>query len=61
MEELYTSNLISHLNIYHPLKHEEFRKLNAESQHFASTRNKGTDSKLQLLIVDSIKATQKYD
>ena len=56
-----TSNLISHLKTHYPLKHEEFRKLNAESQHSASKRNKGTDSKSQVSILDSIKVTQKYD
>ena len=56
-----TSNLISHLKTHHPLKHEEFRKLNAESQLSSSTRNKGSDGKSQVSIVDSIKATQKYD
>ena len=55
-----TSNLISHLKIHHLLKHEEFQKLNAESQHSTTTRNK-TDGKSQVSIVDSIKATQKYD
>lgn len=55
-----TSNLISHLKIHHPLKHEEFRKLNAESQHSTTARSK-TDGKPQTSIVDSIKATQKYD
>ena len=56
-----TSNLISHLMTHHPLKHEEFRKLNTESQYSASTRNKATDSKSQISILDSIKVTQKYD
>ena len=56
-----TSNLISDLKTHHPLKHEEFRKLNAESQLSSSTRNKGSDGKSQVSIVDSIKATQKYD
>ena len=54
------SNLISHLKIHHLLKHEEFQKLNAKSQHSTTTRNK-TDSKSQVSIVDSMKATQKYD
>ena len=49
------------MKTHHPLKHEGFRKLNAESQLSSSTRNKGTDGKLQVSIVDSIKATQKYD
>ena len=55
-----TSNLISYLKIYHPLKHEEFQKLNAESQHSTTTKYK-TDGKSQASIIDSIKATQKYD
>ena len=52
-----TSNLTSHLKTHHPLKHEEFRKLNAESQHSASTRNEGTDSKLEVLIVKQLRNT----
>ena len=59
-----TSNLISHLKIHHPLKHEEFQKVNtAESQHSTTTRStsKTADGKPQLSILDSIKATQKYD
>ena len=48
------SNLISYLKIHHPLKHEEFRKLNAESQHSTTTKNK-TDDKSQASIVDSVR------
>ena len=60
MEEI---RLIS-LKIHHPLKHEEFRKVNtAESQHSTTTRStsKTADGKPQLSILDLIKATQKYD
>ena len=53
------SNLTSHLKIHHPLKHEEFRKLNAESQHLTTSRSK-MDGKPQVLIIDLIKMTQKY-
>ena len=53
------SNLISHLKIHHPLKHEGFRKLNAESQHSTTSRSK-TNGKPQVSIADSIKTTQKY-
>ena len=59
-----TSNLISHLKIHHPLKHEEFRKVNAaKSQYSTTTRStsKTADGKPQLSILDSIEATQKYD
>ena len=55
-----TSNLISHLKTHHPLKHEEFRKLSAESQHSKATRGK-KDGRPQLSILDSIKATHKYE
>ena len=55
-----TSNLISHLKTYHLLKHEEFWKLNDESQYLTAARSK-TDGKSQVSIVDSIRVTQKYE
>ena len=52
------------MKIHHPLKHKEFRQVNTtESQHSTTTRStsKTADGKPQLSILDSIKATQKYD
>ena len=55
-----TSNLISHLQVHHPAKHEEFQRARAAAA--TSTTKKAKKSKTlrcQPLIPDSLKAAQK--